>query len=1562
MALLLLSAPVGLLPHRTALAATDGACVSTGFRTAFDVAECEILASIEGIAMCPTAELAMLNLPRGCVTTGACAFQNSYSGTYAPTGLETAFFQICSFKLKDFTGYCDTSAGSWIGLRTSANCWTSSTAGGGKYVQGPIVGASTCDDPDDVFRFVTGLPQSGVLRPQVMVRSELTDNYFSAGSIVASDQNVAISGTVLMAPLSVIAEYYMGSVRYDASELSGEEFVLQPAALDSSGGQLCLQHNGVGSSLSLQTCDASLASQRFEAVCVYTAPSAPPPSLPPAPPIAPYTMTGNDCEYGSVSEDECRTLAGSTNSFSVTDTVNLPPGCSRVTTGVTSFYYNTHSSPTGKCSLSTFYVCVCLLTSPPISPPPTSPPGPPIAPFSEQPDACEFGSISEAECRSEALRLDIQFVSVNQDVTPPGCYRIDITPNYMHYNAHPAPTTRTCSELSVYHCQCLHASPPSPPPPALPPPSSPPPPPAAPPSPPPATPVRGWVFSQQDQTNCDTVCEGIGLRCDTSLVRSDEIAGVVDSEAGLLSTLLNSYGIGPPFTQCDSYIGAQWSSYPFYQASNNRCGYPTLSNGEFGYNCGSTSGADYHRLCYCHPPAPPSSPPAPHPPPPFLPFVDGPGHVIFARFDPAAGRRLEYLVARPAGTCSGGVLQADNTVSAVVGGDRRTIYVRVDETALHATYGDADYHPVLFPTGAVTVEPDVTGTVTVANDPDDSSTPTKHYLMVNGRPAYFYVGDTDRSHTNGVVNGVWEALDIDGQLAGNGCFPSPPPSPITPGLGCLEVDEVARSRTSIDQYVADNGITNPNKQWCYGYTDPAFCVTLYKPRDATYVHRCEVDGTGACAAVDVRCPSPPPASPPSRAPGPKWGMITSEIVPDSCLDHFSPTWAYNYNIGLDTLDELHWYNARSVEFVPMVFRSYVEIRDDPDDRLKVSSRCYWYDAPTNPANEYAGSPTCNGATELTAELEKTIALMTVRPKFLHGANEPWLKDDSPVVDVTQYVPLVWSAMQAAATALNLTLVAPTTRRGVGVGEEATWLSDFLKAVIDEPSTDLELITTLDFHGYSCKNGWWQSYIDAWKTDLLGELGDYHMTNAEWSAWVDSRDLHVSETSCEQEPTPPVDQKTTCEAISGQLAASHGIGSVRTLDQEIEQVTRWAWWTTYREAEGTQEEGYNYYSPGKLCHENGELTPTGAALLDPYPDHVCKDSPPPSPPIPPSPPPPAIPPMVPMACPEMAIAASGRTYINHRWSNKWSCADGPNTANCAKYWSTDSTRALVHLCGLVNGQCDNEQTVTCSPSLPPSSPPASPPLAPPRNPYPSEKQTCSTADALLNRVTESECRHWSEQHDNYSPRNTFTSLYDPFRDPLGICYIDRTNDINQWTFTNHATETVCDDGKSAIIDHAKLDAFHKQDDEFRRRRPSLTRQSSSGLRLFENAARTLARTQTWKSRSSDRLSGENVRGTRESRESRASQGGWYGLGGFGGMMDRMAKPMCSWARGSNAGGGGGSGGSGRTGWAAGGHASAPPGGPLGPQRRQSGGTPSLLRLGHGGYSHSTHRHSRCSDSK
>jgi hypothetical protein len=162
-----------------------------------------------------------------------------------------------------------------------------------------------------------------------------------------------------------------------------------------------------------------------------------------------------------------------------------------------------------------------------------------------------------------------------------------------------------------------------------------------------------------------------------------------------------------------------------------------------------------------------------------------------------------------------------------------------------------------------------------------------------------------------------------------------------------------------------------------------------------------------------------------------------------------------------------------------------------------------------------------------------------------------------------------------------------------------WFADFLKNCYDRRderrnSCDVELITKISIHNYDCSESHWRSWFgddDSLMTRLLIEEPGSYGDEKDWSQYIRSRNLWVTETSCYHEPSELVglsqpSNKESCLRITGKKKLSHGIGSIATIE-EVKKFERYAWWTTWN----------TELKPHYLTYLDGQLTPIGKALLN-----------------------------------------------------------------------------------------------------------------------------------------------------------------------------------------------------------------------------------------------------------------------------------------------------------------------------------------------------------------------------
>jgi hypothetical protein len=432
-------------------------------------------------------------------------------------------------------------------------------------------------------------------------------------------------------------------------------------------------------------------------------------------------------------------------------------------------------------------------------------------------------------------------------------------------------------------------------------------------------------------------------------------------------------------------------------------------------------------------------------------------------------------------------------------------------------------------------------------------------------------------------------------------------------------------------------------------------------------------------------------------------------MPESCLSNFDAAkWAYNYGAAPKSETELNFWNSNDKEFVPTVWTSVNILAEDDFSYVQ---RCYFHEIylPTNPSNSMYGSPICNGATELIQQLAYTAQRLDTPMRYIMGYNEPWVKGSTPEIDPVLYADYVFTHMATAARAHNLQLVSPTTK-----GDAVDWFARFVSTLHNNYPDDLALMTRIDLHYYKTQSSKWDDGADPVETfissfpDAMVALGNTAgRGRVYWTWWANQQKYWITEHSNEQNNAfPQVSQDDTCRRISGQIPSTHGVGSIVKLNEDT-RVERWAWWTTHRQALGTQADGYNYAEFHKLCNDDGTITATGRALLHPYADLDCSLVPPPGPPPQPSPPPPSPPPVAPSACTELYDFAIGHTDFEQKWPNREYCWATSSLATCPTIFRWLSSSSIepcqVNAAGTA---CEAGTPINCpaSPAPPPAPPP------------------------------------------------------------------------------------------------------------------------------------------------------------------------------------------------------------------------------------------------------------------
>lgn len=478
----------------------------------------------------------------------------------------------------------------------------------------------------------------------------------------------------------------------------------------------------------------------------------------------------------------------------------------------------------------------------------------------------------------------------------------------------------------------------------------------------------------------------------------------------------------------------------------------------------------------------------------------------------------------------------------------------------------------------------------------------------------------------------------------------------------------------------------PNDKYCGGFnTKPTPCGKRYEVTWQGDVYPCKYSGDKCVRADQLICQSPPPSTP--RLPPLGKGLLGSPRLTKDMLKLFQHSdgtprvrWLYNYNLAPVSPQEKQWLLDTKIEFVPMVFGSYV------NNEWNMLTRCYFGDPPPATSNPYHGSKRCtDGGAELINALRDTEeALGGLRSQFtklkrLMGANEPWpcAEANQPPMD---YVSWWRKQIQPAGRELGLALGTPNVRpesesdHTLGMagwpgpkdtsprGEDCKsprakntafgsikWFHTFLSHCWEERAAsnidgfpcDVDQIAFITVHRYTCKaskvesefgkSGKLYSQLDAYFR-LLPTEG---RTASEWRAWAQARPLLFTETNCEWEgstggkPNYNQDSVKNCKKVSGTLSENREEGSINRMTKMMSDgsnVDGFAWWATYNTHWNEKKKQWRpqYQIANFLVTPEAELSPVGRAYLEADGSDVqvqaqCDAAPPPSPPPAPAPP-------------------------------------------------------------------------------------------------------------------------------------------------------------------------------------------------------------------------------------------------------------------------------------------------------------------------------------------------------
>ena len=142
--------------------------------------------------------------------------------------------------------------------------------------------------------------------------------------------------------------------------------------------------------------------------------------------------------------------------------------------------------------------------------------------------------------------------------------------------------------------------------------------------------------------------------------------------------------------------------------------------------------------------------------------------------------------------------------------------------------------------------------------------------------------------------------------------------------------------------------------------------------------------------------------------------------------------------------------------------------------------------------------------------------------------------------------------------------------------------------------DIELINKIALHHYDCRASRWSKWFGGDNSRLVIKLStrlEGYGGKSDWSDYIRSRNLWVTETSCYHDTLdlgwPHPSSNDQCLRITGQKQDTHGMGSVKKME-ELDNIERYAWWTVWNPQ----------IRPHYLTYLDGQLTPVGRAYLSP----------------------------------------------------------------------------------------------------------------------------------------------------------------------------------------------------------------------------------------------------------------------------------------------------------------------------------------------------------------------------
>ena len=278
------------------------------------------------------------------------------------------------------------------------------------------------------------------------------------------------------------------------------------------------------------------------------------------------------------------------------------------------------------------------------------------------------------------------------------------------------------------------------------------------------------------------------------------------------------------------------------------------------------------------------------------------------------------------------------------------------------------------------------------------------------------------------------------------------------------------------------------------------------------------------------------------------------------------SWAYRYSLFIDTPNAAMWFNNNNIEFVAHLAHKHVPL-------------------PEGKACNFDGvkgkTPLCTDQM-LDAALQSNGKDQTVQ--YLMGWNEAY--DQGGSKGKKKYITPAQAAtwwrvfVQGMASRANLTLVSPTT----GVEKNKLhWLGNMILECWAQRNQgcDVDSMAAFSVHDYKCGETYWRDNYGkqgVFQTTLKkflyqGVSRELNNTEKNWTAYVDSRQIWVTETNCNGDtgwpPTAPVSAEEQCARITGQrmnascgLYGKCGVGSIAAMES-METIARVSWWNTWQ---------------------------------------------------------------------------------------------------------------------------------------------------------------------------------------------------------------------------------------------------------------------------------------------------------------------------------------------------------------------------------------------------------------